>query len=243
VGATDSPEPPTSSGPDGASPRGRVVPLTLDADVSEAEDEGSSHSRGARVRWVLGLVAAAAAVVAGWAFGGPPSLGLSLGAPSSAASAVSSTQPVTEFAPQDRGAPVELSGTTLTGEHLDVAQLRGQPTVLNVWGSWCAPCRIEAPALKQASATYAGRASFVGIDIKDNAAAALAFEDSYGITYPSIEDPGGQAVLALSQHVPASAVPVTLILDDQGRVAARILGAAEESTLTALLDSVLAEAA
>jgi thiol-disulfide isomerase/thioredoxin len=184
------------------------------------------------------------AAITGWVvLSGLSPSGLSLGAPSSAAAGVSSTQPVSEFDPHERGAPVELAGTTLTGEHLDVAGLRGQPVVLNVWGSWCAPCRTEAPALKEASTTYADRVSFVGIDIKDNAAAAMAFESSYGITYPSIEDPDGRAVLALSQHVPASAVPVTLILDDEGRVAARILGAAEGSTLTALLDSVLAESA
>ena len=67
-------------------------------------------------------------------------------------------------------------------------------------------------------------------------------EEQHGITYPSIEDTDGRAVLALSQYVPASAVPVTLVLDRQGRVAARVLGAVREATLTALLDSTLAEA-
>lgn len=159
-----------------------------------------------------------------------------------AGSGVSVSQPVTEYPVADRGEPVELSGGTLTGDDLDVADLRGDVVVVNVWGSWCGPCRIEAPVLAQVSEDYRGRGvSFVGVNVKDNRAAAIAFEEEYGITYPSIEDVDGRAVLALSQYVPASAVPVTLVLDREGRVAARVLGAVREATLTALLDSMLAE--
>ena len=151
-------------------------------------------------------------------------------------------QTIAEFAPQDRGEPVALSGTTLTGDPLDLADLRGDVVVVNVWGSWCPPCREEAPVLARASADYAARdVSFVGVNVKDNRPAALAFEDRYGITYPSIDDSSGQGVLALSAYVPAAAVPVTLVLDRQGRVAARVLGTVRESTLRALLDAVLAE--
>lgn len=153
-------------------------------------------------------------------------------------------QPVSEYPTADRGAPVELAGTTLTGEHLDLADLSGQVLVINVWGSWCAPCRTEAPVLAELSGRYADRGvAFVGVNVKDNRAAALAFEQTYGIIYPSIEDRDGQAILALSRHVPAPAVPVTLVLDTEGRVAARVLGAVREATLRALLDSVLREAA
>lgn len=153
-------------------------------------------------------------------------------------------QPISEFPVAERGAPVELAGTTLTDDFLDVADLRGQVVVINVWGSWCPPCRKEAPILAKLSRGYADQGvAFVGVDVKDNRAAALAFERTYGITYPSIEDPDGRAVLALSQYVPASAVPVTLVLDAEGRVAARVLGAVREATLRALLDSTLREAA
>lgn len=184
------------------------------------------------------VVAVASAVAAALALSSGGSS--SRGAPGTA---LPQAQPVTEIPVDGRGAPVELSGTTLTDEPLDLADLRGRPVVVNVWGSWCAPCRTEAPILAATSAAYADRVSFVGVDVKDNRAAAIAFEQNYGITYPSIEDPDGRAVLALSQYVPASAVPVTLVLDDQGRVAARVLGAVREATLTALLDAVLAEAA
>lgn len=151
-------------------------------------------------------------------------------------------QPVTEYPLTDRGRPVELSGGTLSDDELDLADLRGDVVAVNVWGSWCGPCRIEEPVLARVSKEYRDRGvSFVGVNIKDNRAAAVAFEEEYGIDYPSIEDADGRAVLALSQHVPASAVPVTLILDRDGRVAARVLGAVREATLTALLDSTLAE--
>ena len=151
-------------------------------------------------------------------------------------------QPVTEYPVADRGRPVELSGGTLTDETLDLTDMRGDVVVVNVWGSWCVPCRIEAPVLARVSQEYRQRGvSFVGVNVKDNRAAAVAFEEEYGITYPSIEDTDGRAVLALSQYVPASAVPVTLVLDRDGRVAARVLGAVREATLRALLESTLAE--
>lgn len=157
-------------------------------------------------------------------------------------SAATGSQPVTEYPVEDRGPAVELAGGTLTDDTIDLADLRGELVVVNVWGSWCGPCRIEAPVLARLSTQYEDSGvSFVGVDVKDNRAAALAFEAQYGITYPSIEDPDGRAVLALSQYVPASAVPVTLVLDRSGAVAARILGAVQEATLRAILETLLAE--
>ncbi len=81
----------------------------------------------------------------------------------------------------------------------------------------------------------------MGVNVKDNRAAALAFEDEFNIPYPSIEDRDGRALLALNAHVPAQAVPVTLVLDRDGRVAGRVIGAVEEGTLRALIEGVLEE--
>lgn len=149
---------------------------------------------------------------------------------------------VTEFASGDRGAPVELQGETLDGELLSLADRRGEVVVVNVWGSWCAPCREEAPVLAAAARRYAPEGvSMVGINVRDNAAAAQAFERRFGIEYPSIADFDGRTLLAVNQYVPANAVPVTLLLDRQGRVAARVLGVLTRSTLDALLEPVLAE--
>ena len=162
------------------------------------------------------------------------------GASERAASTAART--VTEFPPADRGSPVDLTGSTLAEDTFSLEGLRGRAAVVNVWGSWCPPCREEAPVLADVSREYADRGVlFVGVNVRDNPAAAVAFEKRYEITYPSIEDSAGRALLALNQYVPANAVPVTLVLDRQGRVAARVLGAVEESTLTAILDSVLAE--
>lgn len=148
----------------------------------------------------------------------------------------------TEFPVTERSRPVDVSGATLSGDPLALSDLRDRVVVVNVWGSWCPPCREEAPVLAKVSAEYAARGvSFVGINVRDNPAAARAFEENYGIDYPSIEDTDGRVVLALDQYIPASAVPVTLVLDREGRVAARVLGAVRETTLRTLLDTVLAE--
>ena len=157
--------------------------------------------------------------------------------------AVSGTLPgVTEFPIADRGAAVVVRGDSLTGAPLSTEDLRGDVVVLNVWGSWCAPCRDEAPVLSDAAREHADRGvSFLGINVRDNAAAALAFEKRFGIDYPSIADVDGRALLSVNQYVPANAVPVTLLLDRQGRVAARILGVLTAASLSSVLDPLISE--
>lgn len=147
-----------------------------------------------------------------------------------------------EFPPEERDAPLAISGTTLDGNPISTTDLRGEVVVLNVWGSWCAPCREEAPTLASVSRAYADRGVFfLGINIRDNQAAAKAFEDRYRIEYPSIFDTDGRTLLPLNDYVPANAIPVTVILDTEGRVAARVIGVLEKSTLTALLDQLVSE--
>lgn len=149
---------------------------------------------------------------------------------------------VTEYPPAERGEPVDIAGTTLGGDRFALEDLRGEVVVLNVWGSWCSPCRAEAPILGQASRAYADDGvSFLGINVRDNEAAALAFERRYDIPYPSIADYDGRTLLGVNDYVPMSAVPVTLVLDRKGRVAARALGELRKATLTALLDNAVEE--
>ena len=149
---------------------------------------------------------------------------------------------VTEFTRADRGEPITLGGRTLAGDEVRLEQLRGSAVVLNVWGSWCAPCREEAPVLADADRTYPeSDVRFLGINVRDNESSAVAFERRYGVRYPSIADFDGQALLAVNDYIPVNAVPVSLVLDRQGRVAARILGPVRAATLTALLETVLAE--
>lgn len=153
-----------------------------------------------------------------------------------------SSSPVLEIPPAERGEPVDAAGRTLAGDDLSLAQLRGGVAVVNVWGSWCGPCRVEAPVLAAAAREHAPwGVRFLGINTRDNAPAARAFEDRYGITYPSLADEDGALLLAFRGTVPPQAVPSTLVLDPQGRVAARVVGEIREATLRALLDRVLTE--
>ncbi len=143
------------------------------------------------------------------------------------------------LAGDERQSPVSLTGETLDGARLDLASLRGKPVVLNVWGSWCGPCRKEAPDLIAAAKELGSSASFVGINTRDaDQAQAKAFERSYGVTYPSFFDPGGTLLLSLRGAVAPNAIPTTLVLDGQGRIAARITGATTKATLVGVVQDV-----
>lgn len=152
---------------------------------------------------------------------------------------------VTEIPPQNRGAGIVFSGTTIDDQPLSSADLLGSVVVVNFWYAGCAPCRAEAPDLQAVyeAETTAGRpVTFVGVNVRDQAATAMSFNTTFGITYPTVTDQLGSIQLAFASNVPPNAVPTTLILDAQGRVAARVLGAiAEPSILEALIDSVVAE--
>ncbi len=147
---------------------------------------------------------------------------------------------ITTIPSAKRGEPIDLSGTTLDGETLDVASFRGHPVVLNVWGSWCSPCRKEAPDLQDAYQELSGRdVAFVGINVRDeDRAQALAYERTFELTFPSLSDPGSTLLLSLRGAVAPNAIPTTLVLDDQGRVAARITGPTTKVTLVDIVESV-----
>ncbi len=137
-------------------------------------------------------------------------------------------------------APV-WEGITLDGEPIASADLAGHVVVLNVWGSWCGPCRAEAPDLARLARETASRGvRFVGIDTRDTTAAAQAFVRAFDVPYPSVADPDGQVLLEFQGIIPVTAVPSTLVLDRDGGVAARVVGPVSYSTLRGLLDDELA---
>ncbi|WP_374209963.1 TlpA family protein disulfide reductase [Pseudarthrobacter raffinosi] len=151
---------------------------------------------------------------------------------------------VTEYSAALRGAPIVLDVPMMDGTQLTSADLRGKVAVLNFWYAACAPCRLEAPTLESLHQEFTSKGVvFNGVNIRDEAPTGEAFERSFGISYPSVLDKSGTVLLALSQYVPPQAVPTTLVIDKQGRVAARILGVAEKSTLKALLTDAIAEPA
>lgn len=158
------------------------------------------------------------------------------GSGSASTSKPTGDQAIVIVPPAKREAPVDLAGKTLDGQPLSLAGLRGKPVLLNIWASWCAPCRKEAPELVKAYARLQPRGvTFVGIDTRDTSEAASAFVRNFGLPYPSLVD-DGQMLLALRGAVPPSAIPSTVILDDQGRIAGRVLGAVSESTLVGMVE-------
>jgi thiol-disulfide isomerase/thioredoxin len=146
------------------------------------------------------------------------------------------------FAPGSRSAAPAITATTLTGRRFSLAAEHGSVVVLNFWGSWCAPCRGEAPRLA-ALALYFGHdpVRFVGDDVHDYATAALAFEHTFSVSYPSLNDPGSQVALAFHSTLPPTAIPSTLVIDRSGRVAARVIGEVSYNGLRALIAKVVAE--
>jgi peroxiredoxin len=139
--------------------------------------------------------------------------------------------------------PVTLEGTTLDGRRWSSTSERGkQIVVVNLWGSWCPPCIEEGPALEKVwSDVQAAKkpVQFMGIDFREDAQRGAAFVRTQKMTYPSLSDESGVLILAFGRQAPTSP-PSTLILDLEGRVAARANGAVTETTLRGLIDDVLA---
>lgn len=140
----------------------------------------------------------------------------------------------------DRKRPGPVAGTTLDGRQTSLSDYRGKVVVLNVWGSWCSPCRAEAPILAAAARAHAGDGVvFLGINSRDAAKAApRAFERRYRVPYDSIYDPDGRTLLAFSGTLSPKAIPSTVIIDREGRVAASVLGDLTRTTLDDLIEDV-----
>ncbi|MEY9852676.1 thiol-disulfide isomerase/thioredoxin [Leifsonia sp. EB41] len=148
---------------------------------------------------------------------------------------------VSEYAAANRGAPVAFSGKLADGTSVSSKDYAGKVLVVNFWYAGCPPCRVEAPDLESLSQKYASQGvSFLGVNLYDSASTAASFEQDKGVTYPSVLDRDtGSVLLAFSKTVPPKATPTTIVIDKQGRVAARILGAIPDKSI---LDSLISDA-
>lgn len=151
---------------------------------------------------------------------------------------------VVEIPEAERGEPIVFSGVSDSGKEITSDDYAGKVLVVNFWYANCGPCRAEAPTLEKVNQEFAGKgAEFLGINTYDQPATASAFAKTFSVTYPSlmaVDD--ADLKLAFADKVPLSATPVTLVLDTEGRVAARIVSRVEDaSILETLVRDTLAE--
>ena len=140
----------------------------------------------------------------------------------------------------DREPAPPVEATTLDGERVAMTDLEG-PVVVNFWASWCGPCVQEAPALANVARSYEGRVRFMGVNVKDQTAAARNFERDFKVPFPSWEDRAA-TIAASFGGIGPGALPSTIVLDAEHRVAARMFGAVTEPQLAEQLELVLGEA-
>jgi thiol-disulfide isomerase/thioredoxin len=182
---------------------------------------------------VLAAAALVAVLLTGWASGGNNGVTDVAGNPSAVLYSAGHRPLVPDF-----------TATTLAGSRLSFSSYRGQVVVVNFWGSWCAPCRAEAPALALTAEQYrpAGVA-FLGVDVRDTTASALAFTHDFGMTYPSVSDADSVITLDFTAVVPIAGTPTTLVVDRTGHIAGAVFGTATHQELTDILAEVTGKAA
>lgn len=158
---------------------------------------------------------------------------------------VTNTGGISTAAKGERASTGKLAGETLDGKHLDVADLKGKVVVLNAWGSWCGPCRAEAPYFAKVAKDLKGQGvEFVGLNTRDpNKQQALAFEEEYGVPYPSLYDQQGKLILFgfPKGTLSLQGIPSTVVLDKEGKIAARSLMALDEKKLRSMIEPLLKE--
>jgi peroxiredoxin len=142
----------------------------------------------------------------------------------------------------ERATAPEFSGTLLGGEEFESRELAGDIAVLNFWGSWCPPCRVETPEFQEVYAEVRDEGvAFLGLNVKESDEQfARSFVDSKGIEFPSLYDPRGEVALAF-RDFPASAVPSTIVLDREYRVAAVYTAQIPQEDLRSVVDLLIAE--
>ena len=133
--------------------------------------------------------------------------------------------------------PVEGSFPSVSSSEFErmLVGARGQPVVVNVWASWCAPCRTEMPLLQDAALAFEGRAVIFGVASNDEPDEAVRFLEDLGATYPNVFDESGQIASALG----LTAYPTTYVFGADGLLRARVNGGISEQRLAGLIEDAL----
>ncbi|MCD2170555.1 MULTISPECIES: TlpA disulfide reductase family protein [Microbacterium] len=197
-----------------------------------------------RIRTAAGALAAAAALIVGLSACTADPLADQYRAGDNKGYIAANGFQTTEIAPENRTDPISFEGTLDNGSAVSSSDFAGKVLVVNFWYATCGPCIIEAPRLEQAYQTFQGQdVSFLGINTYDQPATALSFARDHGVSYSSAMAVGdAQLKLAFNKATPLNATPTTLVLDKQGRVAARIVGELPEaSILEAIVRTLVAE--
>lgn len=149
---------------------------------------------------------------------------------------VSGNGGVAVFAPAERKPAPDFGGETLDDKQWRLSEQRGKVVVMNVWGSWCPPCRKEAPDLVKASDQLGPSVQFVGLNTRDlDKAQARKFVQRFGVDFPNVFDPDGEQLLGFRGQISPSSIPSTLVIDKQGKVAARVIGPVTTQTLVGMV--------
>ena len=191
-------------------------PLVTRCPAAKAAGSTAGHRSGRVIRWCAATLAAGVFGLVGAACSRVPSFSAS-------------------------GQPVALPpvGTLQAATDRDLAGmitgLRGRPVIVNLWASWCGPCRVEAPVLERAARYYGDRAVFIGVDAQDQIQPARSFIAAHGVTYPNVVDAGGTITQALGMR----GFPTTYVFDGSGRLTAKIFGAISEQTLAGRVRTAL----
>jgi thiol-disulfide isomerase/thioredoxin len=143
---------------------------------------------------------------------------------------------------EDRKSAPELIALDFKGKEIDLKNYKNKVVVLNVWGSWCGPCRKEAKELQELYVKNKNSGvEFIGINIRDSRVSAEKFITNFGITYPNIFDRDGVKLLGFKDTLPANAIPSTVLVDKNGKVAARQLGPIERALIQGFISSLVDE--
>ncbi len=132
--------------------------------------------------------------------------------------------------------PGSFPAVTLAEFEQTLVGLRGKAVVVNIWASWCAPCRTEMPLLQNAADAYEGRAVILGVASNDDPQAAMQFLTELGLTYPNVFDVTGEVRVALD----LTAYPTTYVFGPDGTIRTRVNGGISEQRLAALIEDALA---